>query len=142
MFFEPSVCGRPYLYSDSAASSVSSRIVAALTMHLQPAILEETMKQALVRFPQMAVSAVPHGDKYVFEPAKGPLKLFQAYDPDQPSCFGDPELGGYLFKVSYTHKTVYFDFHKSLADEYGMMTFVKSVLFRYFELCGSWLPKR
>ena len=136
MFFEPSVCGRPYLYSDSAASSVSSRIVAALTMHLQPAILEETMKQALVRFPQMAVSAVPHGDKYVFEPAKGPLKLFQAYDPDQPSCFGDPELGGYLFKVSYTHKTVYFDFHKSLADEYGMMTFVKSVLFRYFELCG------
>lgn len=136
MFFEPSVFGRPYLYSDSAAVSVSSRIVAALTVHLQDNILYQALSEAVARFPQLAVSASVSGSEYGFEPASGELPIFRADDPDQPECFGDSRLGGYLFKVSYLHKTVYFDFHKSIADEYGMMTFAKSVLFRYLELSG------
>lgn len=136
MFSEPSVCGRPYLYSDSAASSVSSRIVAALTMHLQHDILQRALDEAILRFPQMGVEAVPDNGKFVFKQAKGPLKVYRSEDSDQPACFGDPRLGGFLFKVSYCHKTVYFDFHKAIADEYGMMSFVKAILFRYFELAG------
>lgn len=136
MFYEPSICGRPYLYSDSAASSVSSRIVAALTMHIQQEILLQSLNEAVVRFPQMAVAVVPEGERYKFVPAPGPLRIFRADDSSQPACYGDVQLGGYLFKVSYCHKTLYFDFHKSLADEYSMMTFVKSVLFRYFEIAG------
>lgn len=105
-------------------------------MHLQPDILQRSVNEAMVRFPQMAVAAVPEGEKYVFAPAPGPIMIFSDDDPQQPSCFGDPRLGGYLFKVSWCHKTIYFDFHKALADEYGMMSFVKAILFRYFELAG------
>ena len=136
MFLVPSVFGRPYLYSDSATVSVSSRIVAVLTVHLQENILYQALSEAVRRFPQLAVSPAVSGSEYCFQPASGNLAIFRADDPDQPECFGDSRLGGYLFKVSYLHKTLFFDFHKSIADEYGMMTFAKSVLYRYLELSG------
>lgn len=53
-----------------------------------------------------------------------------------PSDFLDPSLGGYLLRVSYNHKHVYVDFHRALADEYGMISFVKALLLRYLELAG------
>ena len=54
-YLVPSICGRAYLYGSNADASVSSRIVAALTMQIQPALLEQAFNEAMVRFPQMAV---------------------------------------------------------------------------------------
>ena len=134
-FLVPSVCGRTYLYGNHADASVSSRIVAALTMQIDPAIMAASLEEALTRFPHFAVGLQQDGDRVVFREVNAEVPVFED-DADQPFGFDDPVLNGYLFKVTYAHKTVCFDFHRAMADESGMMTFVKSVLFNYLERSG------
>ena len=134
-FLVPSVCGRTYLYGNHADASVSSRIVAALTMQIDPAIMAASLEEALTRFPHFAVGLQQDGDRVVFREVNAEVPVFED-DADQPFGFDDPALNGYLFKVTYAHKTVCFDFHRAMADESGMMTFVKSVLFNYLERSG------
>ena len=132
-FLVPSDCGRTYLYGSHADASVSSRIVAALTMQIDPAIMVASLEEALTRFPHFAVGL--QQDRIVFREVNAEVPVFEE-DADQPFSFDDPALNGYLFKVTYAHKTVCFDFHRAVADEAGMMTFVKSVLFDYLEKAG------
>ncbi|MDE6148044.1 MAG: hypothetical protein K2G18_08350 [Bacteroidales bacterium] len=136
-YLVPPICGWTYLYGRNAGVSVSSRIVATLTMHLHADILSAVLQEAAVRFPQMAVGLEQRDGKLAFVPCSGPVPLFHAAETGGCAAdFADAALSGYLFKVSYIHKTVYFDFHRALTDEYGMMSFAKSVLFRYLELSG------
>jgi hypothetical protein len=134
-YLVPSICGRTYLYGNHADASVSSRIVAALTMQIDPAVLVASLEEAVTRFPHFGVGLQSDGDKFLFREIQAEVPVFEA-DEDQPFCFDDSALNGYLFKVSYAHKTLYVDFHRAMADEAGMMTFVKSVLFNYLERSG------
>lgn len=134
-YLTPSLCGQTYIYGWHADASVSSRIVAALTMHIDPAILEKALNETMVRFPQMSVGLVEEKDRRTFISVGGPVPVFKV-EGDIPSDFLDPALGGYLLRVSYNHKHVYVDFHRALADEYGMISFVKTLLLRYLELAG------
>ena len=134
-YLVPSRCGQTYIYGFHADASVSSRIVAALTMHVDPYVLERALGESLTRFPQMSVGLVERDGRRTFVPVSGKVPVFKAGD-DIPSDFLDAALGGYLFRVSYNHKHVYVDFHRALADEFGMISFVKTLLFRYLELSG------
>ena len=134
-YLVPSICGRTYLYGNNADASVSSRIVAALTMQIHPDILSASLQEAVVRFPHFAVGLQSSDEKIVFRQIESEVPVFED-NKCQPATFADPALNGYLFKVTYTHKTIYFDFHRALTDESGMMTFVKSVLFNYLERSG------
>ena len=131
----PSLCGQTYLYGSHADASVSSRIVTALTMHIDPSVLEQALAEAVVRFPQMAVSLVEEGEKRTFISLSAPVPIFNA-SSEMPSEFTDPRLGGFLFRVSYCHKHLYVDYHRALADEFGMMAFVKALILRYLDLSG------
>jgi hypothetical protein len=131
-YLVPSICGRTYLYGNHADASVSSRIVAALTMQIHPDILSASLQEAMDRFPHFAVGIQSSDGKVVFRQIDTEVPVFED-NASQPVTFSDPALNGYLFKVTYAHKTVNFDFHRALADESGMMTFVKSVLYNYLE---------
>ena len=131
-YLVPSVCGRTYLYGSHADASVSSRIVAALTMQIDPAVLGESLQEAVARFPHFRVGLKTYEGRVFFRELDAQVPVFKD-DAGQPFAFDNPALNGYLFKVSYAHKTVNFDFHRAMADEVGMMTFVKSVLFNYLE---------
>ena len=104
-------------------------------MQIDPAIMAVSLEEALTRFPHFAVGLQQDGDRVVFREVNAEVPVFED-DADQPFGFDDPALNGYLFKVTYAHKTVCFDFHRAMADESGMMTFVKSVLFNYLERSG------
>lgn len=134
-FLVPSICGRTYLYGNHTDASVSSRIVAALTMHINDTLLRSVLDEAALRFPQFAVGLEMKEERYCFAPVDAPFPVFKA-DGNEPSSFSDKRLCGYLIRVTYSHKSLFFDFHRSIADEAGMMTFVKSVLLRYLELSG------
>lgn len=134
-YLNPSICGQTYLYGSNADASVSSRIVAALTMHIDPLVLEKTLSEAVVRFPQMAVGIAQEGNRRVFRHIDVPVPVFEACD-NMPSDFNDPRLNGYLLRISYCHKHIYVDYHRALADEFGMMAFLKALLLRYLELAG------
>jgi hypothetical protein len=131
-YLVPSICGRTYLYGNHADASVSSRIVAALTMQIHPDILSASLQEAMDRFPHFAVGIQSSDGKVVFRQIDTEVPVFED-NASQPVTFSDPALNGYLFKVTYAHKAVNFDFHRALADESGMMTFVKSVLYNYLE---------
>lgn len=134
-YLVPPLCGRTYLYGSQADASVSSRIVTALTMHIRPAVLETALQEAAVRFPQIAVGLAVSDERYIFTSPGSEVPVFDALD-QMPDDFSDARLNGYLFRVSYHHKTLFFDFHRSIADEFGMISFVKAVLLRYLELSG------
>lgn len=134
-YLVPSICGRAYLYGSNADASVSSRIVAALTMQIQPSLLEQAFNEAMVRFPQMAVGLAVQDERRVFVPVEAQVPVFEAFEAESMD-FADERLRGYCFKVSYCHKSIFVDYHRALADEYGMMAFVKAVLLRYLELDG------
>lgn len=134
-YLVPSVCGRAYLYGNHADASVSSRIVAALTMQIDPAIMSASLQEAVARFPHFGVGLQHDRGRILFRELEAQVPVFKD-DECQPFGFDDPALNGYLFKVTYAHKTVCFDFHRAMADEAGMMTFVKSVLFNYLERAG------
>ena len=134
-YLVPSLCGQTYLYGSNADASVSSRIVTALTMHIDPAVLGMALSEAVVRFPQMAVSLVEKDGRRTFISLNAPVPVFEA-SQDMPSDISDSRLGGYMFRVSYCHKHLYVDYHRSLADEIGMMAFVKALVLRYLELSG------
>lgn len=132
----PPLGGLAYLYGSNADISVSSRFVATLTMHLRASVLEQALMECVKRFPCLAVGVEEVDGEYVFCPLDAPVKVFDIKDADQPYVFGDPSLNGYLFKVSVSHKTICFDFSRSLVDEQGLMMFAKSVIYRYIELAG------
>lgn len=134
-YLVPSLCGRTYLYGSHTDASVSSRIVAALTMHIEPSILRTALEDAIVRFPHFAIGVMDGTDERTFISVGAEVPVFQV-DDSTPKYFNDPALSGYLFMVSYTHKSIFFDFHRAMADEIGMMTFSKSVILRYLELAG------
>ena len=134
-FLVPSVCGRTYLYGNHADASVSSRIVTALTMHIDPSVLGQALSEAVIRFPQIAVSLVEEDGRRKFISLNAPVPIFEACS-DMPSDMADERLGGYLFRISYCHKHLYVDYHRALADEFGMMAFVKALVMRYLELSG------
>ena len=104
-------------------------------MQIHPDILSASLQEALVRFPHFAVGLQSQEGKFIFRQLDSVVPIFKD-DNRQPENFADPALNGYLFKVTYAHKTVCFDFHRALTDESGMMTFVKSLLFNYLERSG------
>ena len=134
-YLVPSICGQTYLYGSHADASVSSRIVTALTMHIDPSVLEQALSEAVLRFPQIAVSLIEDGQRRTFISLNAPVPVFEA-GGQMPTDMSDPRLGGYLFRVSYFHKHLYVDYHRALADEPGMMAFVKALVMRYLELSG------
>jgi hypothetical protein len=104
-------------------------------MHIDPSILEQALYEAVLRFPQMAVSLVEEGRERKFISLNAPVPIFDVCS-DMPSDMADERLGGYLFRTSYCHKHLYVDYHRALADESGMMAFVKALVMRYLELSG------
>ena len=134
-YLVPSLCGQTYLYGSHADASVSSRIVTALTMHIDPAVLGQALSEAIIRFPQIAVSLVEDAGERKFISLNAPVPVFEA-SSDMPSDMSDERLGGYLFRISYCHKHLYVDYHRALADDFGMIAFVKALVLRYLELSG------
>lgn len=135
-YIEPPLGGLAYLYGCNADASVSSRFVATLTMQLRVPYLEQALNEAMSRFPHLSVGLEEVDGELMFVPLEAPVKVYDASDKMQPYQLGSEGLNGYLFKVSVAHRSVYFDFSRALVDEQGLIAFVKSVLFRYLEICG------
>jgi len=110
-------------------------IVVSLTMHVDGQILCRVLEEAMNRFPQMNLRLVEDGDSLVFSPAVIPPEVFRE-GIDVPESFADERLAGSLMCVSVCHKTIYFRYHRALADEHGILSFIKAVIMRYLETCG------
>lgn len=137
--FTPGSAGEVFLYQDSGRSGSVHRFVVTLTMHVCRDRLEETVNEMMSRFPQIFVGVRKEGESLDFFPLSSHVTVFGNdgnYASGDVQLAGGSDLGGYLFKVSCSHKTIFFDWHLSLCDGKGMLEFIKSVIFRYIELSG------
>lgn len=132
-YLAPPLSGKAYLYGSNAGVSVSSRFVATLTMHLHGDVLASALQEAVQRFPHIAVCIKEDNGEFVFAECDAPVRVYDLDDSSVPTAF---EPGEYLFRVSFTDRTIYFDLHRSIVDEYGAMVFAKSVIYRYIEMSG------
>lgn len=133
----PGSAGEIFLYQDSRKSGSVHRFVVTLTMHIHRDMLEKAVRDLMPRFPYFCAGVEKDGECLRLVHADGQVPVFEARpEPDSMPMLGSKELGGYLFRISYSRKTVFFDWHLSLCDGKGMLEFIKAVLFRFIELCG------
>ncbi len=135
----PGAAGEIFLYQDSRRSGAVHRFVVTLTMHIRREQLEQAVAQLMPRFSHFAVGVRRAGESIVFCPLSSVVPVCESGDDlvsDSLPEIGSAELGGYLFRISYSRKSVYFDWHLSLSDGKGMLEFIKAVVFRYIGLCG------
>ncbi len=133
----PGTAGEIFLYQDSRKSGSVHRFVATLTMHVQKEVLEQAVRELMPRFPYFSVGVRKSGEALEFVRLDTPVPVSGAggMEEELPAA-GSKGLAGYLFRISFLHKTVFFDWHLSLSDGKGMLEFVKAVIFRYIQLCG------
>lgn len=137
--FTPGSAGEIFLYQDSRKSGSVHRFVTTLTMHVRRPQLEQAVADLMPRFRHFAAGVRKEGESIVFSPLDAGVPVFESRDDlvsDTLPEMGSAELGGYLFRISYSQKSIFFDWHLSLSDGKGMLEFIKAVIFRYVRLCG------
>lgn len=132
-YLDPTLRGWSFIYGKDESSF--ALFVISLTMKIEPSLLETALNEALVRYPHFAVGLESDSESIRFCPAEGPGGVFEE-SPDVPASFDDERLNGHLICVSYLHKTIFFRYHRAVADEHGMIAFIKSIIYRYMELGG------
>ena len=115
-YLVPAVCSCSHLYKDG--SSAYAMFVLSLTMHVDPHYLEQALNEALRRFPHFSVGLVVEDGSYTFRSLSSHLPVFTENEIIQSINAG--LHGGYLIYVSYVHKSIFFRYHRALADEHGM----------------------
>lgn len=135
----PGAAGEIFLYQDSRKAGSVHRFVVTLTMHVHREQLERALADLMPRFPFFAVGVKKEDESLRLCPIAARVPVFEATGDmlsDSLPEIGSDALGGYLFKVSCSQKTMFFDWHLSLCDGKGMLEFIKAVLYRFIELCG------
>ena len=134
-YMTPDLLGSTYLYSDSAAANTSFCFVAGLTMAVDRSLLEQALEDLMPRFPHFNLEAVREGESYVFRERHSPVPVMPV---EERKGFSESGVFGHecLLAVFVNHKTVYFDFHRALTDEKGVVPFIRAVLYRYLQLGG------
>lgn len=133
----PGAAGEVCLYQDGKSAGSVPRFVITLTMSVRKKELEDAVNETIHLFPQLAAGVRLSGESLELYPVSNPVPVSEEAAMGDPGfSIGSPETGEYLFQVSYSGKTLFFDWHLSLCDERGMAEFVKSVIFRYLQLCG------
>ena len=135
-YLTPDLLGSAYLYSSSAAAGEAFTYVASLTMAVDMSLLEESVAGLLNRFPQFALKVTRKGEEMVYGKMSARVPVFDAGERGK-SCPDNGVFGrDFLFAVYVRHKTVFFDFHRALTDEKGVVPFVRAVLFHYLVKAG------
>lgn len=131
----PDLLGSTYLYSDSSWANTSFCFVAGLTMAVDMDILGQALDGLMPRFPHIDLKAVRDGESLAFAKRNSPVRVLPA---SERACFAESGTFGKdcMFAVFVNHKTVWFDFHRALTDEKGIVPFIRAVLYRYLQLAG------
>ncbi len=134
-YLTPDLLGSLYLYADSTRSNTSFSYVVSLTMSVDMSLLERVLNELAPRFPHIVLKAEVKDGEFVYGKAGSPVKVYDAGRRQAVSASG--KFGrDCLFSVFVNHKTVYFDFHKAITDEKGIVPFIRAVIFRYLKAAG------
>lgn len=134
----PGSAGEVLLYQDSRMSEAMMRLTVTLTMGIRKPVLEQAVRDLMPRFSQLSARMERVGDDLVLFRNSGEVPVLDEGDlqAEGSDMAGSPALGGHMFRLTVSHKTLHIDWHMSICDERGMSEFAKSLVFRYIQLCG------
>ena len=117
------------LYEVTASSLYTAKVVAELRVPVHGEVLREAAGKAFRRFPYYArtVRMDEHG-AFVLEPCEKPICVFEE---GVPVTLGTEQTNGFLFAVTYSQNTVYFNFCHNFCGGCGAMLWIKSTLWQY-----------
>lgn len=111
------------------------RVSVELSAPVDPALLEEAVRQTLPRFPALKVRIRSGLFWHYLEEIQAPVPVFpEAGHPCMP--FRLRSHSGYLFRVLYRGNRISAEFFHVLTDGFGGMTFLKTLTVQYLRLAG------
>lgn len=111
------------------------RVSVELYDEVDPETLERALGDILERYPTFNVGLKQGIFWYYFEELRGKPKVSEESDIII-NRISNIKNHGYAFRVSYFKKRINADFFHAVCDGYGGTEFVKTLLYRYFELKG------
>lgn len=108
---------------------------AELDQPVRPDILLKAANDVISRFPSLKVKLKKGYSWHYFEENTKQVKIFPI-DGKMLRPIDPNETNGYRFRLSYGGTRVQIDMFHALTDANGALTFLKTLLMRYQELCG------
>lgn len=124
-----------FMYATHRDLTTAPRHIIRMTEPVDPALLREALKIALLRFPQMGLGLVRGKTQYRYRLLTEPPVVLP-FEDVSPYYIGSADTNGYLFCCGYQGNTIYLEYQHCTSDGRGFNEFIKCVLFYYLKLRG------
>lgn len=124
-----------FMYATHRDLTTAPRHIIRMTEPVDPELLREALKIALLRFPQMGLGLVRGETQYQYRLLDKPPVVLP-FDDISPYYIGSEDTNGYLFCCGYKENTIYLEYQHCTSDGRGFNEFIKCVLFYYLKLRG------
>ncbi|MCI5704039.1 hypothetical protein [Agathobaculum sp.] len=126
-----------FLYNTHETVACVPRHTIRMSEKVKPALLEQAVGQALLRFPHMMLAIEPTETSFRYVHNVRPPKVLPFDGARTRYTIGSADTGGYLFLVGYQDDTITLEYQHSVSDGRGFEEFIKTVLFEYLRLDGK-----
>lgn len=127
--------GPVFMYATHRDLTTAPRHIIRMTEPVDPEMLREALKIALLRFPQMGLGLVRGKTQYRYCLLDQPPVVLP-FEDISPYYIGSKDTNGYLFCCGYRENTIYLEYQHCTSDGRGFNEFIKCVLFYYLKLRG------
>lgn len=126
-----------FLYNTHETVACVPRHTIRMSETVRPDVLQRAVAETLLRFPHMMLGIEPTetGFRYVQNVQEPVVLPFDGTDTRY--TIGSKDTNGFLFLVGYKDDTITMEYQHSISDGRGFEEFIRSVLFRYLQLCGK-----
>ncbi len=127
--------GPVFMYATNRDLTTAPRHIIRMAEPVDPELLREALKIALLRFPQMGLGLERGETQYRYRLLTDPPVVLP-FDDISPYYIGSEDTNGYLFCCGYRENTIYLEYQHCTSDGRGFNEFIKCVLFYYLKLHG------
>ncbi|MDY3617431.1 hypothetical protein [Agathobaculum sp.] len=124
-----------FMYATHKDLTTSPRHIIRMTEPVDPAVLLDALKTALIRFPQFGLGLTRGDKRYAYRLLDKPPVVLPM-DDRSPYYMGSEDTNGYLFLCGYRDSTIYLEYHHCTSDGRGFDQFIRCVLFYYLRFMG------
>lgn len=128
--------GKIFLYCTENECACVPRHRIRMSEPVQPAMLLDAVKDALMRFPYLMVGIAATDTQYIYRLLAADPVILPFDGTTKRYTIGSADTNGYLFLVGYQRDEIFMEYQHSISDGRGFEEFIRCVLFLYLQKCG------
>ncbi|MCB6366551.1 hypothetical protein LI291_10250 [Intestinibacillus massiliensis] len=129
--------GKIFLYTTQNDTACVPRHTIQMDAPVRPKLLQQAVKDALLRFPHMSVGIRATATSYEYRMVGEEPVVLPFDNARHRYTIGSEDTHGYMFLVGYQGNNIYMEYQHSTSDGRGFEEFIRCVLFQYLKLCGK-----